>query len=443
MKHFLIILFTLLVTGSLQAQLEKVNVETYYISDAHDATDTIGGHLPEGSTTYRIYIDLKPGYKLNKLFGDAQHNLKFSSDSVFFNNKENGKTFGQDFLKTDLALNTTALDSYLTLGQTTAKKAGKVNYGVPKSQDTDGSFVGGEDNNEDSLLINADPLAGIPLTTKDGNFAMAATLPSYLHQGIVDVNSGADSTIFGSVKLQKEFNSHGELVYFIASTGVAGVIPDSNQILIAQLTTKGKLTFELNLQVTAPNGTTYMYVANGRDSTYTNGMDTTHIVHAANLSYPASCGCQDPHYLEYSSAYVCSKNSDCKTRIVCGCTDSMACNFDPNANVNIAALCCYPGYCNDRDISVVCPALSNAVEFTFYPNPAEDQLSIQISGNSENKEIKYSIYDSYGVLKTEKKLTLPPGTVVEPVDVSNYATGLYWIRVSIGSITTSKLFMKK
>ena len=35
------------------------------------------------------------------------------------------------------------------------------------------------------------------------------------------------------------------------------------------------------------------------------------------------------------------------------------------------------------------------------------------------------------------------GSSVETVDVSNYATGLYWIRITVGSITTSKLFMKK
>ena len=40
------------------AQLERVYIEKYYVSDANDATDTTGGILPAGSTTYRVYVDM-------------------------------------------------------------------------------------------------------------------------------------------------------------------------------------------------------------------------------------------------------------------------------------------------------------------------------------------------------------------------------------------------
>ena len=58
------------------SQIEKVIVEPYYISDSLDATDTTGGYLQIGSTTYRIYIDLSPGGKLRKIYGDQNHPIK-------------------------------------------------------------------------------------------------------------------------------------------------------------------------------------------------------------------------------------------------------------------------------------------------------------------------------------------------------------------------------
>ena len=67
------------------AQLEKVIVEKYYVSDDKDSTDTFGGVLKSGSTTYRIYVDLMPGSKLMKMYADANHKVEFASTEVFFN----------------------------------------------------------------------------------------------------------------------------------------------------------------------------------------------------------------------------------------------------------------------------------------------------------------------------------------------------------------------
>lgn len=435
MKHFLILLFTLLLTGRMEAQLEKVIVEKYYISDSSDAQDTIGGHLAVGSTTYRVYIDLQPGSKLIKLFGNDKHNLIFSSDSAFFNNKEYGKTFGHEIVKNSLTESTTGVDTWLSLGQSSAKKGTKTSFGILKPLDTDGSFIGGP-NNTDSLLSNSDPAAGIPLTTADGNLTVVATPPAYLHNGFKDIGSDEDTTIFGS-SLKKEFNSLGQNVYLIAQTGVTGVNPDSNQILVAELTTKGKLSFELNIEVVDGTGKTITYVAQ-------NASDSASTVFSTFLKYPVNivCSCKDPHYLEFNDNAVCEDVKKCKTRIVCGCTDSLACNYDSRANVNIPTLCCYPGYCNGRDISVVCPSILNSVEFNLFPNPAEDLLTIQVTGNTE-ESVKYAIYDSYGLLKLEKNNIHLSGDFIDKIDVSVFPAGLYWVRVTVGNKTTNKIFMKK
>jgi hypothetical protein len=173
-------------------------------------------------------------------------------------------------------------------------------------------------------------------------------------------------------------------------------------------------------------------------------IDSSNVVKFSSLlTYPQSCGCTDPHYLEYNKAYVCQEANSCKTLIVCGCTDPLACNYDSNANVNIPLLCCYPGFCNNRDISVVCPAISNTIELNIYPNPADDVLNLQISGNKEDHEIKYSIYDSYGVIKLEKIITNFTGSSQQQVDISTFTSGLYWVRLSLNGTVRNKMFMKK
>ena len=91
MKYFRIIFtITLVLIGLVsRSQIERVIVEPYYISTPEDSTDfsNNGGYeLKSGSTTYRIYIDLLPGSKLKKIYGDVNHTLKFSSTSYFFNN---------------------------------------------------------------------------------------------------------------------------------------------------------------------------------------------------------------------------------------------------------------------------------------------------------------------------------------------------------------------
>ena len=66
--QFLILLLFLIISSEMNAQIEKVIVEKYYISDEIDATDLTGGKVDSGSVTYRIYVDLKPGNILKKVY---------------------------------------------------------------------------------------------------------------------------------------------------------------------------------------------------------------------------------------------------------------------------------------------------------------------------------------------------------------------------------------
>jgi len=441
MKNILCVIF-FLISISLHAQIENIIVETYYVSDSIDATDTLGGGLAAGSTTYRIYVDLKPSYKLKKIYGNVNHTLKVSSTLPFFNNKIDGQSFGKDFAKSRYGENTVALDTYLTLGQV-SKNGSKTYFGILKPQDRDGSFVGGIHNNGGSasvtggLMVNADALAGFPLTISDGIDTMSANrVPAnWADYGIKDLVSGIDSTIFGSVISGSQFISNNA---GLQNSGVMGVIPDSNQVLVAQLTTKGKISFELNLEILDTNGKSINYVAKGVN--YITPQHNNDTIQSAFLTYPPVCGCKDPNFLEYDPKYACSIFDSCKTRIVFGCTDSMACNFDPNANFNIPSLCCYPGYCNDRNLSVVCPSI-NSTHYSLFPNPAHERVTMQIS-SAVNETTKYVIYDSFGRVMDEEIINLTSGDSSLQIDVSKLETGLYMLRLFIENLSENKMFFK-
>ena len=446
MKNLLMLVFSFIVVfANAQNAIKNVIVETYYVSDANDASDTTGGKLEAGSKTYRIYIQMKPGCKLLSLYGDNSNLLKISSTAPFFNNLNYGETFGKDIKTSNLKKNTVALDTWLTLGQTT-KKATITNFGVLKSLDANGSVIGGVNNDGGSaavsggLLTNNDQLAGLPLTIADGMDSLTNVESNWVNHGFIDMVSGEDSTIFGSVKSGTEFLSNDA---FLTNSGVMGVEPDSNQVLVAQLTTKGEISFELNLQVFDPDvDNTYrsFYVAKGIDTINISEKTITKV--SSFLKYPADCGCNDPNFLEYDKKYVCTAMNLCKTRIVLGCTDVNACNYDPNANYNVQYLCCYPGKCYDRDISLACPPDGTVLRLDVYPNPADSRITIQATPGNEDKETKYLVYNYYGKVVLEKELGVLNGKLDDDLDLSGFQPGLYVVRLISGNATDSRMFIK-
>lgn len=436
-KYPVLIFILSLFAFTAKAQIEKVYVETYYISDSLDAMDTDGGFLEEGSITYRIYVDLVPGSKVQKIYGDINHALIFKSTNIFFNNIDRGQTFGKDFSKSWLGSNTVALDSYVTLGMST-KPVTNI-FGVPKNNDSDGSFVGGINNDGGSiaapngLLVNNDPDAGIPLTTSDGNEPMTAVLANWGSNGFISAN-GDDSTIFGSVIPASQFISFD---CSLQNDGTSGVNPDSNFVLLAQLTTKGQIEFELNLEIIDTNGNIIKCVAN--DSILLAGEQLCNYL---KFPYAQMCGCPDPTYLEYLENRDCDNMSLCQNIIVFGCMDTSACNYDPSANFNIQSLCCYPGLCNDRDLALVCPQLVNEkkelLEFDLFPNPALSSLNIQFS--EKDSFTAFDIYNSLGVKVAEGSTDNSSKNF--QIDISKLTKGVYMLRVYNTNESNSKIFVK-
>jgi len=439
-KHFILPILFFLLFQTAAAQIDSLFVEKYYISDTKDATDLTGGGIQPGTFTYRVYVDLAPGSKLVKIFGSEDHLLKIESTSVFFNNIARGRSFGREIRVNRLRENTVALDTWITIGL-----ASESHYGLVKAEDTNGSVVGGVNNDGGSaqiaggLLVNSDPEAGIPLITSDGLSPVSVFPENWVARlNGMDLTSSSDTTIFGNLKPSDSFISND---FFLKNNGTSG-ITGNNRVLIAQLTTSGELTFSLNLEVEENIGSSPQIVRYVAENPLEGEKTTRFLTYPAPPPPPVPCGCTDPDYIEYNKTLTCHVQDSCKTLIVYGCMDTRACNFDPKATFNIQSLCCYPGKCNNRDIKIVCPGLQQTIlGMIIYPVPAIDHITAKISGGKD-KNFYYNIYDSNGTAVLMDNLGRISDAFVHDIDISCLPKGRYLIRLFSDSESIVKSFIK-
>jgi hypothetical protein len=442
MKSIISILTLFFLFTSIFAQLDSVIVEKYYISDAKDATDIQYIYdandenivdsliLAEGSVTYRVFIAMKPGFKLISIYGDENHPFKISGTSNFFNNTARGANLGKDIKVNKFSeAPTLPVDTWLSLGLATS-----TDFGVLKTDDSNGSIINGTNG---GFLTNNLPEGGIPLTSSDG-LASYASLPTgwFLDKGF----KNNDTSIFGSKKVGKEFISNNLI---IQNSGVMGADPGKNRVLVAQLTTKGEISFELNIQLTDTSdksGKLINYVA-----VQASGDSAAGIISSKYLTYPRilKCGCNDRDYREYNADRDCDDPGMCKTKIVFGCTDPRACNYDPLATDFVPGLCCYPGKCADRDISLVCPDLENiaSTKISLYPNPASEVIKIEIYSEAL-RNARIEIYNSFGILIKGITVGDISGLSTSQLDLNGYENGMYMVRTFIGEKVENKVFVK-
>ena len=440
LKNALCVLSILLCQISF-GQLEKLIVEKYYVSDNFDATDTIGGTLTPGSVTYRVYADLLPNTKINKIFGEPNHPFVIQSSTNFFNNKSQGQSFGKDFSKAFLSENTVALDTYITIGQL-AKQGSKTFFGLPKDMDNDGSFIGGQNNDGGSqmiangLLNNQDAAAGIPLTVADGIDTMVIGSSTWTSFGVQDFITQVDSTIFGSLVTGNVFNS--EDFYLASSIPIDGVSADTNLVLLAQLTTTGDLHFEMNLELSyLQDGQWVVGQVLARDTLV--GINQSF---SPFLSYPFECGCTDQNYLEFNSSFVCELEGACQTLAVIGCMDTLACNYNPIANISYDDICCYPGFCGDRDILEVCPQLiEDILDIQVYPNPSTDEMVIQAIVN-KMADATIDVYNPFGFKMYTQRLNVFQGMYQKRLSIADWDPGVYYLVLNTPDGTRTTTFIK-
>jgi hypothetical protein len=248
MRKRIFLIFNLVcLSGFSQNGLENVIVEKYYVSDANDTSaNYFAGKLPIGSTTYRIYADLLPGYRFQAAYGSPVHELKIETSTSFFNNMEHGSTIPNVIPQRTLKKNTVMLDSWLSVGS-----AGEDCFGVLKADDDSIETI----DHEKKFLKNIDSNIGESLTVKDG-LIMGENIPRPTFFAI-----DSEVEIFGNKKVGSSFIlTNGAWACLGGSVG-----PDSlttNRVLIAQMTTDGDFSFELNIQIGTPlPGVSQNYVA--------------------------------------------------------------------------------------------------------------------------------------------------------------------------------------
>lgn len=241
-KLHLFIVFVFFLTYQLNAQgLESIIVETYYISDENDTSvDGDGGTLPVGSTTYRVYADMLPGYIFQTTYGvpvPNKHELIIKTSTKFFNNEDRGDIF-PNFGRNRLDDNTVMLDTWLSAGRACSEC-----IGILKSADDGIETI----ENGDDVLQNADSAAGIPLTEQDGIIA---------GEPVTVTSIGFNNVPSDQLEVFDNSNDFQEPVEFISDNGAWGSLegtmgPDSleNRVLIGQFTTDGRFQFELNIQI--------------------------------------------------------------------------------------------------------------------------------------------------------------------------------------------------
>ena len=230
------ILFVLLsLPVSAQNGLERIIVEKYYISDANDKTvDGDGGVLPLNSITYRVFIDMLPGYIFQAAYGTPEHELKIATSTTFFNNQDRGARF-PTYSKSQAQNNTVMLDSWLSAGAQLKDYAA-----VLKEMDNGENTI----ENADGVLQNDHAEAGIPLTIQDG--AIAAIVEPVTVVGFFDT----DLTILDDVNdpnSPASISTHDGA--WSSLNGSRGPDTLENIVLIGQFTTDGVFEFELNLQI--------------------------------------------------------------------------------------------------------------------------------------------------------------------------------------------------
>ena len=249
-KTLLLSLLALLFSSiTLHAQngLEKVIVEKYYISSAYDTSaNDYAGKLPFGAETYRIYADLLPGYKFLAAYGSPEHTLKIATTTTFYNNIDHGAIIPNVIPYRTLRKNTVMLDSWLSVGA-----AAEDCFGILKIDDDSIETI----QHEKKFLANTKKSMGIPLTQKDGIVRHEnVPRPFFFHidsavkifdgnhpGGLFEIKNGAWACLGGSKGADSLTN---------------------NRVLLAQVTTDGELSFELNIQVATPTkGVSQRFVA--------------------------------------------------------------------------------------------------------------------------------------------------------------------------------------
>lgn len=233
--------------GLAQDGLEGIIVEKFYVATKADNNGKLhSGDLPKGSVTYRIYVDLKPGYRFQAAYGAPTHPLIIQSSEKFFNHIEDGNIQPNAIPERTYNKNVTLLDSWLSVGACVEAHLGILKEFDDTISDKFIVFEKGYFRNKKKI---------IPVYEKDG-MKRTYTLPSPTFYQMDSL-----AYVFGSTTLSNKLKLTNSAWACMGKGSVGADSTSTNCVLIAQLTTHGSLNFELNLLIGGPDGTSQKYVA--------------------------------------------------------------------------------------------------------------------------------------------------------------------------------------
>ena len=251
-------LFCFVLIGSIvcaQPGLQGIYIEPYYVTSSDDQKSTnAGGVLEDGSVTYRIFVDLEPGYRFQAAYGSPEHPLEISSSSYFYNHNHSGNTHPNVIPERDLARNVTLLDSWVTAGAATEN-----HLGIPRKFDflaQDGylRFQSGYLENTAKLTEEDTGPLTVPLSQCDG-LARAEFIPA-----TTIYNMDSVGWAFSSVTRAKRLYVDNGAWACMGKGSVGADSTSGNHVLIAQITTSGELKYKLNIMIGTPEGKSIQYV---------------------------------------------------------------------------------------------------------------------------------------------------------------------------------------
>ncbi|MFM7104272.1 MAG: hypothetical protein ACKOW8_02040 [Flavobacteriales bacterium] len=228
--------------------LEGILLEKFYeVNEKDRSVQHLSGVIDEGAITWRIFLDLEPGYRFQAAYGTTEHPLELNSTAVIYNHNGYGnycpnvimeKFFHQDIL---------FLDSWFSTGAAT-----ETQLAIPRGYDIDRQhdFI----RFEKGFLEN---------DLGDGNGKLA------MRDGMDDAETMVFPTFYHMDEAQKQMMTTAVSNHVViedgawAAMGKGALGLDSlgrNHLLIAQITPAGDLECKLNIMIGTPDGKSLRYV---------------------------------------------------------------------------------------------------------------------------------------------------------------------------------------
>jgi hypothetical protein len=206
-----------LIVGVFQSQaqtmLDNVFVEKYHIATVAD--NAADPNLAVGAITYRIYINMKPGFLLQSVYGNSTHALTIQTSTSFYNSP-GGSNYANNMNKpTGVDL----YDSWISLGTDSKGK-----QAVPLTENSAGQVAG--------------TIASITTTSNTLDSSITASFDTQPGSNIFSITGDA----------------------YAKAGGVAGSA-GTNSVLIGQFTTDGAFSYALNFQLGNTTGKAEVYVS--------------------------------------------------------------------------------------------------------------------------------------------------------------------------------------